>query len=398
MKPLASRTDALRQSDIRAITFAVNEHGGVNLGQGICDQPTPEAIREGAKRAIDAGRSLYTAYNGIQPLRESIAEKARTFNGIDCDESQVVVSVGSTGAFVSTVLALCEAGDEVILFQPFYGYHSGILRLHGVTPVAVPLAPPGGAQEAWAVDLAAVEAAVTEKTKAVLICTPANPTGKVWTREELAGVLEIATRHDLWCITDEIYEHMTYDGREHVSLASMPGAAERTVTLSGFSKTFNMTGWRLGYAIAPPEASGVDVAQKMGLVNDLLYICAPAPLQYGLEAALPMPDSYYAEMLADYTAKRTLMCDTLAACGFEVTPPEGAYYVLAGFRPLADRPGFADDSEAAQTLIEGAGVGCVPGNSFFAAPEDGRYFLRFCYAKEMDVLEDACRRLRAFFA
>jgi len=325
---------------------------------------------------------------------------------------------------VSTVLALCEPGDEVILFQPFYGYHSGILRLYGVTPVSVPLAPEAN----WAVDLAAVEAAVTERTKAILICTPANPTGKMWTREELTGVLEIAQQHDLWCVTDEIYEYMTYDGREHVSLASLPGAAERTVTLSGFSKTFNMTGWRLGYAIAPkaqfsetPEAqpagaqpagaqpagaqpagasggttSDVDVAQKMGLVNDLVYICAPAPLQYGVAAAMPMPDDYYAQMLADYTAKRTLMCDTLSACGFEATPPEGAYYVLAGFRPLADRPGFSDDREAAQTLIENAGVACVPGNSFFADPEDGRYFLRFCYAKEMDVLEDACERLRSF--
>ena len=387
MKPLAARTDALRQSDIRAITFAINAHGGVNLGQGICDLPTPEAIREGAKDAIDDGRSIYTAYNGIAPLREKIAAKARAFNGIDADESQVVVSVGSTGAFVSAVLSLCEGGDEVILFEPFYGYHTGILSLFGVKAVSVPLAAPG-----WALDLDAVEAAVTEKTKAILVCTPANPTGKVWTRAELEGVLAIAQEHDLWCITDEIYEHMTYDGRAHVSLASLDGAAERTVTLSGFSKTFNMTGWRLGYAIAP-EA----VAQQMGLVNDLVFICAPAPLQHGLAAALPMPESYYAQMLADYAAKRTLMCDTLAACGFAFTPPEGAYYVLANFEPLASaREGFGDDREAAQTLIEQAGVACVPGNSFFADPEDGRFWLRFCYAKEMDVLEDACRRLRAF--
>lgn len=388
MKPLAARTDALRQSDIRAITFAINEHGGVNLGQGICDLPTPEAIREGATDAIDAGRSIYTAYNGIAPLRERIAEKARSFNGIDADESQVVVSVGSTGAFVSTVLALCEAGDEVILFEPFYGYHTGILRLFGVAAKSVPLAREAG----WAVDLDAVRAAVTDKTKAILICTPANPTGKVWSRAELEGVLAIAQERDLWCITDEIYEHMVYDGGEHVSLASLPGAADRTVTLSGFSKTFNMTGWRLGYAIAP-EA----VAKKMGLVNDLVFICAPAPLQYGLASAMPMPESYYTEMLASYAAKRTLMCDTLAACGFDAAPPAGAYYVLAGFRPLADRPGFSDDREAAQTLIEQAGVACVPGNSFFADPEDGKYFLRFCYAKEMDVLEDACERLRSFF-
>ncbi|MEM6326020.1 MAG: aminotransferase class I/II-fold pyridoxal phosphate-dependent enzyme [Bacteroidota bacterium] len=386
MKPLAARTDALRQSDIRAITFAVHAHGGVNLGQGICDLPTPASIREGATDAIEAGHSIYTAYNGIRDLRERIAEKAHRFNGIEADESQVVVSVGSTGAFVSACLALFEPGDEVILFEPFYGYHSGILRLFGVAPVAVPLATPD-----WRFDPAALEAAVTEKTKAVLVCTPANPSGKVWSREDLTAALAIAERHDLWCVTDEIYEHMLYDGRAHVSLATLPGAAERTVTLSGFSKTFNMTGWRLGYAIAPEAVAGT-----MGLVNDLMYICAPAPLQHGLASALPLPDAYYEEMLAAYDAKRTLLCETLTACGFGVTWPEGAYYVLANTRDLAaSREGFADDQEAAHTLIEQAGVGSVPGNSFFADPADGRHWLRFCFAKEMDVLEDACDRLRA---
>lgn len=389
MKPLASRTDALRQSDIRAITFAINQHGGVNLGQGICDLPTPAPIREGATDAIEAGHSIYTAFNGIRDLRERIAEKARQFNGIEADQSQVVVSAGSTGAFVSTCLALFEPGDEVILFEPFYGYHQGLLRLFGVTPVAVPLAAPD-----WRFDPAALESAITERTKAVLVCTPANPCGKVWSREDLATVLEIAERHDLWCVTDEIYEHMLYDGREHVSLASLPGAAARTVTISGFSKTFNMTGWRLGYAVAP-EA----VAEKMGLVNDLVYICAPAPLQHGLASALPMPEEYFREMAESYAVKRTLLCDTLEACGFGLTRPEGAYYILANTRDLAaSREGFADDTRAAQTLIENAGVAAVPGNSFFGNPEDGRYWLRFCFAKEVDVLEDACKRLRAFLA
>ena len=193
MKPLAARTDALRQSDIRAITFAINAHGGVNLGQGICDLPTPAPIVQGAHDALDAGRSLYTAYNGIKGLREAIAEKARRFNRIDADESQVVVSVGSTGAFVSTVLALCEGGDEVILFEPFYGYHRGLLRLFGVEPVSVPLAAPE-----WTFSAEALEAAVTPRTKAVIVCTPANPSGKVWSREDLGAVLEVAQRHDLW--------------------------------------------------------------------------------------------------------------------------------------------------------------------------------------------------------
>ena len=392
MKPLAARAAALRQSDIRAVTFAVNAAGAVNLGQGICDLATPEPIREGARQAIADGRSIYTAYHGVAELRAAIAAEARRFNGLAVTDANVVVAAGSTGAFVATVLALCEAGDEVVLFEPFYGYHAGILRLFGVTPVVVPLAAP-----AWAFDPERLAAAITPRTKAVLVCTPANPTGKVWTRDELAAVLELAERHDLWCVTDEIYQYMTYDGRRHVSLASLPGAFERTVTLSGFSKTFNMTGWRLGYALAP-EA----LAETLGLVSDLTTICAPAPLQHGLAAALPMPDAYYAAMLADYAAKRALFCDTLDACGFGgaegVHRPEGAYYVLASTERLAaSRPGFEDDAAAARTLIAEAGVGAVPGNSFFADPADGRHRLRFCYAKERDVLEEACRRLRGAF-
>lgn len=388
MKPLAARTDALRQSDIRAVTFAVNRVGGINLGQGICDLATPEPIVEATAEALRTpGASIYTPYNGVRPLREAIAEKARTFNGIvRADQQSVVVSTGSTGAFAATVLTLCEPGNEVVLFEPYYGYHAGLLRLHGAVPVAVSLVPEAGR---WVLDADRLGAAVTPRTKAVVVCTPANPTGKVWTEAEIDAVLAVAERHDLWVITDEIYEHMVYDGRRHVSPASRPGAAERTVTLSGFSKTFNMTGWRLGYAIAP-EA----VAEKLGLINDLEFICAPAPLQHGLAAALPMPDAYYDAMLADYTAKRALMVDTLRACGFRLDPPEGAYYAFAHLGDRLGEPGFEDARRATDTLVERAGVACVPGPSFFADPRDGDAYLRFCYAKERDVLEDACRRLR----
>jgi len=387
MKPLASRTDALNQSDIRAVTFAVNRVGGVNLGQGICDLATPAPIVEATAEALGRdGCSIYTAYNGVEALREAIAEKAQTFNRIPLASSEtVVVSNGATGAFTATVLTLCEPGDEVILFEPFYGYHSGLLRLYGVTPVAVPLTLESGR---WTVDPDRLAAAITPRTKAIVCCTPANPTGKVWTRDELTDLYAIAEREDLWVITDEIYEYMTYDGREHVSPASLDGAFERTITLSGFSKTFNMTGWRLGYAIAPEP-----IAAKMGLINDLVYICAPAPLQHGLAAALPIPDAYYTQMLADYTAKRTLMVDTLRAIGFTIDPPEGAYYALSHLGDRLDTPGFEDARRATHTLIERAGVACVPGPSFFASPSDGDGYLRFCYAKEMDVLEDACRRL-----
>ncbi len=390
MKPLASRTDALRQSDIRAVTFAVNRAGGINLGQGICDLPTPDPIKAGTKAAIDGDQSIYTSYAGIAKLRAGIAEKARSFNGLPvASDDEVMVSVGSTGAFVATCLTLFEPGDECLVFEPFYGYHTGILDLFGVKRTVAKLHAPE-----WRIDFDEVEAAITERTKAVLVCTPSNPCGKVWSRAELERMLALMEQYDLYAITDEIYEYMTYDGREHVSHGSLPGAYERTVTLSGFSKTYNMTGWRLGYAVGPEE-----IVARMGLINDLAFICAPAPLQHGVAEAFAMDrEAYFAEMQAAYAKKRTLMCETLERCGFEFAWPEGAYYVLANFEALATtRPGFEDDRAACQTLIDEAGVAAVPGNSFFADPDDGRYFLRFCYAKRMPVLEEACRNLLAAF-
>ncbi|MEM1096087.1 MAG: pyridoxal phosphate-dependent aminotransferase [Bacteroidota bacterium] len=389
MKPLATRADGLRQSDIRAVSVLVNAVGGINLGQGICDMPTPDPIKQAAKAAIDGDRSIYSHLAGIRPLRERILAKVQAYNGIPATSpDEVMVSVGSTGAFVSACFALLDPGDEVILFEPFYGYHRGILPLAGAVPRFVRTQRPD-----FAVDFDALRATLTPKTKAIVVCTPNNPSGKVWTRDELTTLIAIAQEHDLYLITDEIYEYMVYDGREHVSLASLPGAYERTVTLSGFSKTFNMTGWRLGYAVAPPH-----LIEKMGLLNDLFYICAPTPLQHGVAAAFDMSDTYYTEMLDAYTAKRQLLCETLEAIGFELAWPQGAYYVLANFEQLAKtQPGFEDDHAAARTLIDRAGVGTVAGNSFFADPADGRYYLRFCYAKEMPVLEGACQRLRDAF-
>jgi len=388
MPKLSSRTAALRQSDIRAVTFAVNAVGGINLGQGICDLPTPPAIREATHRSIEEQPAIYTPYAGIPALRERILHKVRTFNGIPASGiDEVMVSVGSTGAFAAAVMALCEPGDEVIVFEPFYGYHTGLLSLFGVTPVAVPLHAPD-----WTIDWDALDRAFSPRTKAVVVCTPANPCGKVWSRDELQRLLGLLERHDVWAIADEIYEYMVYDGRTHLSLASLPGGYARTLTLSGFSKTFNMTGWRLGYATGPAEALA-----RMGLVNDLLFICAPAPLQYGLAESL-LDNAYYASMLEDYVQKRSLFCETLEACGFLFSWPQGAYYVLADFSPLASRfPGFEDDQAACATLIREAGIGAVPGSAFFTRPEDGRTMLRFCYAKELPVLEDACARLRRAF-
>ncbi len=389
MKPLAHRTEELRQSDIRAVSQMVSAIDGINLGQGICDLPTPKALRESAMDAVDRSLATYSHYAGIEPLRDFILSKARSYNNIPVKSiDDIVVGAGSTGAFATAILAILDPGDEVIVFEPFYGYHVNLVKAVGAKVVTVPQQVPD-----WTVDFDKVEAAVTERTKAIVVTTPGNPNGKVWTRAELSDVLEIADRHDLRIITDEIYEYIVYDDHQHVSAASLPGGYERTITISGFSKTYNMTGWRLGYSISPAE-----VAEKMGLLNDLFYICAPTPLQHGVAAAAELSDTYYNEMRADYSDKRRLMCEALETAGFDVAWPDGAYYVLADIRPLAERlSGFEDDRTACRTLIQRCGIGSVSGSSFFSNQEVGSRYLRFCFAKEIDELETACGRLRDTF-
>lgn len=385
MKDLAKRTQDLKQSNIRAITLLLRDTDGINLGQGICDMPTPDPIKAGAHAAIDGDESTYSFYGGIEPLRKAIAEKARTYNGLPVDADNVMVSVGSTGAFVSTLMTLFNDGDEVIVFEPYYGYHVNLLTVMGISIRTITTTGPD-----WDIDFQAVEAAITDRTKAILINTPGNPNGKVWTRDELNTMLALLEKYDLYAITDEIYEYMLYDGREHVSLASLPGAFDRTITLSGFSKTYNMTGWRLGYAVGPQS-----IIDRMGLLSDLIYICAPTPLQHGVAEAFSMSDDYFTEMASAYARKRELMCSTLEELGFIVPWPQGSYYVLADFSPLRARfSGFEDDNAAQRTLVEKAGVGTVAGRSFFTREADGASCLRFCFAKEYPVLEDACNRLR----
>jgi aminotransferase len=383
----ATRAQPLEQSDIRAVTQRVNAVDGINLGQGICDLPTPEPLKAGAHRAISDDESIYSHYAGIEPLRRAILEKEQSYNEVPvASPEEVVVGVGSTGVFVTAAMSLLEAGDEVVLFEPFYGYHRNILEMTGATIRYVPL---GGPESTF--DPAAVESAITDDAKVIVVNTPANPSGKVWTRDELADVLDLMERHDLIAITDEIYEYMLYDGAEHVSLASLPGAYDRTITLSGLSKTYNVTGWRLGYGVAPAP-----IAEKMGLMNDLLYICAPRPLQHAaLSAFEDLGEGYFERLRADYTRRRDRLCTTLEALGFEVPWPEGAYYALADFAPLADRhEGFGDDMAACETLVEEARVASVTGRSFYEDPADGQTQLRFCFAKEMPVLKQACDQLR----
>ena len=380
-KPIADRVRTIRQSDIRRFSAICAAVKGVNLSQGVCDQPAPEAVKQAAKAAIDADHAIYTNLRGIAELRRAIARKMRAFNGIECDpEKQIVVTVGSAGSFVCAALSTLNPGDECVVFSPFYSYHVNLLKLFGVEVSFVDLRPPD-----WCYDSDQLAKAFTSKTKMVLVCTPGNPTGKVFTEPELKEVAALADRHNAWIVTDEIYEYITYDGREHVSVGRFPEAQPRTLTISGASKTYAVTGWRVGYSVGPAE-----LIERMAVVNDLLYICAPAPLQHGITAGMALPDAYYEGMGVDYLAKRELLVSTLREIGFTPYVPSGSYYLLASFDP--DR--WSDATAATEAILKEVGVATVPGSAFYRNPADGRYQLRFCYAKKMAELEDACARLR----
>ena len=376
----ARRVQGLVQSDIRKMSRRCMEVGGVNLGQGICDQPTPELVKAAAKSAIDADRSIYSKYEGIDELRRAIARKMASYNGLPCDpDTEVMVTAGSTGGFVAAALSFVEEQDEVILFSPFYGYHLNVLRMARPTIRSVTLRGPR-----WEFDEGELRRAFGPKTKVIVINTPCNPCGKVFTRAELELIARLCIEHDCLAITDEIYEYILYDGNRHVSLATLPGMRERTITLSGFSKTYNMTGWRLGYAVAPPELTA-----RMGIVNDLLYICAPTPLQHGVLAAFDLPPSYYEQMARDYDRKRRQTMEACDAVGLASLPPQGSYYLMVDVRGA----GFADDRQASDALLSRCGVAAVPGSSFYTEPADGRHQLRLCFAKKDEDLDKACAGL-----
>jgi aminotransferase len=379
---LGARMGSLVVSDIRAMSRACEAVGGINLGQGICDLPTPPPVARGAIEAIESNRVVYTAPEGIAPLRQAVAAKVRARYALEYDPgTEVVVTSGATGGFAAACLALFDPGDEIVLFEPYYGYHLNTVISLGLSPVLVPMLPP-----AWAFDPAALERAITPRTRGVVLCTPANPSGKVWSPDELDALAAVCERHDLIAVTDEIYEHIVFDDARHVPLATRgPHARARTVTLAGFSKTFAVTGWRLGYLTAPAE-----LARRITVAHDLLYVCAPTPLQHAMVAALAMPEAYYDELGRAYARKREILCSALADAGLAPHVPRGAYYVLADVRRL----GLPSAKAAAMALLERTGIASVPGTSFYKDPV-GETLTRFCFAKEEDVLEEAARRLRA---
>lgn len=380
---LSEISPRIMQSEIRSMTVECDRIGGVNLAQGVCDTEVPSPVVEHAIQAIHQGHNIYTRLDGIAPLRQSIARKMAHYNGIEVNpDSEVLVTSGATGALYATCLALFDPGDEVVLFEPYYGYHVNTLLSLRIQPVPVSLA-----MHTWEIDFDALRASITPRTRALIVNSPSNPCGKVFSRAELQQIAAIAEEHDLFILTDEIYEYFLFDGTEHISPASLPGMAERTITISGLSKTFSITGWRIGYLVADKRWLG-----SIGYFHDLTYVCAPSPFQYGSAAGLvELQDSFYTEMAAEYQVKRDLLCGALQDAGLTPSIPRGAYYVLAD---VSSVPG-ATAREKARNLLADTGVAAVAGTAFFSGGR-GEDILRFCFAKRDDDLKRACDLLRGY--
>lgn len=369
------------QSEIRAMSVECERIGGINLAQGVCDTPVPMPVETAAIAAIVAGHNIYTRLDGITRLRTAIAEKQQRDYGLHYDpETEVMVACGATAGLHAAAMALLNPGDEVLVFEPFYGYHVSTLKSMRVKPVLVALAEPD-----WGLDTDALRAAITPRTRAMIVNTPANPSGKVFSRVELQAIADAAREHDLFVFTDEIYEYFVYDGAEHICLATLDGMRERTVVMSGFSKTFSVTGWRLGYVTADAKWMGA-----MGYFHDLTYVCAPSALQHGAAAGLEqLPPEFYTRLATDHQSKRERIVTALRDAGMEPSVPAGAYYVLANASRL---PGESSAQKARHLLAE-TGVAAVAGSAFFR-PGRGEDLLRFCFAKKDADLDDACAHLR----
>ena len=375
------RLAGLVQSEIRAMTLACTQVQGINLAQGVCDTGVPPTVVDAAKHAMDHGFNTYTRYDGLAELRQALAQRMGTFNHMTVNsETEVTVSAGATGAFHCVCMGLLQPGDEVILFEPYYGYHLSTILAVEAVPRIVSLQSPD-----WFLSMEALEEAITDRTKAIVVNTPSNPSGKVFTTQELEGIAAVARRHDLFIFTDEIYEYFVYDNLAHVSLASLPDMADRTITISGYSKTFSITGWRIGHAVAAPRW-----ASMIGAMNDLVYVCAPAPLQYGVAVGIKrLGVEFYQELQRSFQCKRDQFCQVLQDIGLSPTIPRGAYYVLADVRRLPGRTG----KERAIYLLEKTGVAGVPGEAFFQGDHGAKY-IRFSFAKTNVDLDLACERLQ----
>ena len=375
----ARRTHGFTESVIRGMTRLANEHGAINLAQGFPNFPAPEVLKEAAARAIRDDVNQYAITWGAARLRNALARKYQDWYGLAVDPmTQVTVTCGATEAMASALLAIVDPGDEVIVLEPFYENYGPDAILCDARPVFVPLEP------GQALDLDRLAAAFGPRTRAIIVCTPNNPTGRVLSRVELEVIAGLCRRHEAYAVTDEIYEHIYYEG-EHIPIATLPGMAEWTITISGASKTFSVTGWRIGTIVAPP-----DVTDAIRKVHDFLTVGAPAPLQEAVAVAMEtLGDDYYEGLKRDYRKRRDILCDGLVRAGFRCQPPEGAYYVMADFSALSELP----DDKFAEWLTREIGVAPVPGSSFYSRPELGRRLVRFAFCKTDDMLREAVGRL-----
>ncbi|MBI5710908.1 MAG: aminotransferase class I/II-fold pyridoxal phosphate-dependent enzyme [Candidatus Eisenbacteria bacterium] len=381
MRDLVSRRSTLfTESVIREMTRLCHRHGGVNLAQGFPDFPAPDPIKEEAVRAVRADVNQYAITWGAKRLRDALVAKVERTSGLRYDpEAEVTVCCGSTECMASTLLALVDPGEEVVVFEPFYENYGPDAILCGAAPRFVRLREPD-----WSFDPAELERAFSNRTKAIVINTPNNPTGKVFSRAELESIAALCRKWDVVAVTDEIYEHILYDGAEHVSLATLDGMRERTVTISGLSKSYAVTGWRVGWCLAAPPLTAA-----IRKVHDFLTVGAPAPLQEAAAVALDSPVEYYRQLALNYRARREYLVPALTAAGFRAFAPRGAYYVMTDISSF----GFPDDVAFARFLVSEVGVAAVPGSSFYSDPAAGRGRLRFHFARRRETLEAAVERL-----
>ena len=378
--PVSERSLKFTESVIREMTRLCQAHGGVNLAQGFPDFAAPAELKEAAARAVAADVNQYAITWGAKPLRDALVAKTERLSGLRYDpETEVTIGCGSTECMASTLLALVNPGDEVIVFEPFYENYGPDAILCGAAPRFVRLREPD-----WALDLDELARAFSNRTKAIVVNTPNNPTGKVFSRVELEAIAALCRKWDAIAVTDEIYEHILYDGAEHVRLASLEGMRERTVTISGASKTYSVTGWRIGWCLAPPHLTGA-----IRKVHDFLTVGAPAPLQEAAAVALAFPEQYYRKLADDYRERREFLVPALEAAGFGTFRPRGAYYVMTDISGF----GFPDDVTFARHLVAEVGVAAVPGSSFYADPAAGRQRLRFHFARRRETLAAAVERL-----
>ena len=377
---LSAKAERFTESVIREMTRMAMKHGAVNLAQGFPDFAAPEEIKEAARKAITADINQYAITWGAKPLRDAIAAKFERTQGVRVDpEREITVCCGWTEAMMSAMMAVINPGDEVVIFEPFYENYGPDAILSGAAPRFVSLRPPG-----WSFDRDELSRAFGPNTKAIIVNTPNNPTGKVFSRVELEFIRDLCVRWNVFAITDEIYEHMTYDGARHVSMASLDGMRDLTITINGMSKTYAVTGWRVGWAIAPPAAT--DSIRK---VHDFLTVGAAAPLQHAGALALALPEAYYAKLASDYLVRRDKMLAILTKAGFSCFKPSGAYYIMTDI----SRFGFANDVEFARYLVEKIGIAVVPGSSFYNDPASGARQVRFTFCKKDSTLSAAAERL-----